>query len=397
MVILKPQYMNEFQCIGAACSDTCCSGWKVYVDKTTYKKYQKIRDKDVAGKIAKYIKKENDTIVGNVACIQTDEAACVFQQDGLCEIQLKYGEEYLSETCLTYPRIFNIVDQQVELSADMSCPEAARLALLNKDLMQFDVLEEMQNIRHRSKQKVNTNQDVWSSCFWEIRTFTIEILQNRSLTVSDRLIFLGLFCERLASVSSNEDRSQIVGVVADFKRKINSPSIKHEIDKFPKTSLIQLKFLMEIMQTQTNVRHSRFQKYYSEVLQAFDVKSFGNDTITKYTEGNNQYYEPFINDHFYILENYLVNQVFYRLFLFKADSNIYEEFLLLTILFCMVRFYLQGVAVFNKEMTPEKAVDIIQAFSKSIEHSSSYLKLITGKVMDMKFDKWAFLITLIKE
>lgn len=397
MVVLKPQYMNEFQCIGAACSDTCCSGWKVYIDKQTYKKYKKIRDKELAGKITKYIKEESNTPVGNVACIQTNEAACVFHQDGLCEIQLKYGEEYLSETCLTYPRVFNIVDQQVELSADLSCPEAARLALLNKDLMQFDLTEEMQDIRHRSKQKINTSQDVWSTCFWEIRTFTIEILQNRSLTVPDRMVFLGLFCERLDSVSSSGNRSQILDVVTEFKRRLNSPTLKSEIDKLPKTSQLQLKLLIEILQTQTNVRHERFHNYYNEVLQAFDLKSVDKDTVTKYTEGNNEYYIPFTIEHSYILENYLVNQVFHRLFLFKADSNIYEEFLLLTILFCMLRFYLQGVAVFNKGLTPEKAVDIIQVFSKSIEHSSNYLNLVTNKVMDIPFDKWALLIVLLKQ
>lgn len=41
IVTLKPQYMNEFQCTGSACSDTCCSGWKVNIDKQTYKKYKK--------------------------------------------------------------------------------------------------------------------------------------------------------------------------------------------------------------------------------------------------------------------------------------------------------------------------------------------------------------------
>lgn len=397
MVVLKPQYMNEFQCIGAACSDTCCSGWKVYIDKQTHKKYKKIRDKELSEKIKKYIKEESNTPVGNVACIQTNEAACVFHQDGLCEIQLKYGEEYLSETCLTYPRVFNIVDQQVELSADMSCPEAARLALLNKDLMQFDLTEEMQDIRHRSKQKINTSNDVWSTCFWEIRTFTIEILQNRNLTVSDRMIFLGLFCERLDSVSSCGNRSQILEVVTDFKRRLNSPTLNSSINKLPKSSEIQFKLLIEILQTQTKVRHERFQKYNNEVLQAFDLNSMDKDTITKYTERINDYYTPFTNEHSYILENYLVNQVFHRLFLFKADSNIYEEYLLLTVLFCMLRFYLQGVAVFNKGITPEKAVDIIQAFSKSIEHSSNYLNLVTNKVMEAKFDKWAFLITLLKQ
>lgn len=398
MVTLKPQYMNEFQCIGNACSDTCCSGWKVNIDKQTYKKYKKIKDREVANKIANYIKKENTLSTDNVACIQTNAGACVFLHDGLCEIQLKYGEEYLSKTCLTYPRVFNIVDQQVELSANMSCPETARLALLNQELMQFDVVEEMLDVRHIIKQSIETKQSVWNSCFWEIRTFTIKILQNRSYSVSDRLIFLGLFCEKLASVSSSENRSQIVNVVTEFRMRLDSSDTVKEISKLPHAYHVQLSIFKEILQTQTNIQHNRLRNYNNEALRAFDFESSDKDAIlSKYTKGCNEYYVPFVNEHSYILENYLVNQVFHRLFLFKEGSNILEEYLRLAILFSTVRFYLQGVAVFEKKMTPEKAVDIIQAFSKSIEHSSSYLNLLSSKIMNTKVDKWAFLITLLKQ
>lgn len=293
----------------------------------------------------------------------------------MCEIQLKYGEEYLSKTCLTYPRVFNIVDQQVDLSGNMSCPETARLALLNQELMQFDVVEEMLDVRHIIKQKIETKQSVWNSCFWEIRTFTIEILQNRSYSISDRLIFLGLFCEKLASVSSSKNRSQIDNVVTEFR--LDSSDTVKEISKLPQAYHVQLSILKEILQTQTNIHHSRLRNYNNEALQAFDFELSDKDAIqSNYIKGCNEFYVPFINEHSYILENYLVNHVFHRLFLFKEGSNILEEYLRLTMLFCTVRFYLQGVAVFEKKMTPVKAVDIIQAFSKSIEHSSNYLNLL---------------------
>lgn len=40
--ILIPEYLTKFSCIGASCEDTCCAGWKVAVDKTTFQKYRNI-------------------------------------------------------------------------------------------------------------------------------------------------------------------------------------------------------------------------------------------------------------------------------------------------------------------------------------------------------------------
>ena len=37
--MLVPQYVRKFACIGGACEDTCCQGWRVPIDKETYKKY----------------------------------------------------------------------------------------------------------------------------------------------------------------------------------------------------------------------------------------------------------------------------------------------------------------------------------------------------------------------
>ena len=42
MKILKPFYYDYFQCIANKCIDSCCIGWKVDIDKKSYKKYKKV-------------------------------------------------------------------------------------------------------------------------------------------------------------------------------------------------------------------------------------------------------------------------------------------------------------------------------------------------------------------
>ena len=45
----------------------------------------------------------------------------------------RVAEEYLSNVYTCFPRVTNKIDEVYEMSLDVSCPEAARLILLNKE------------------------------------------------------------------------------------------------------------------------------------------------------------------------------------------------------------------------------------------------------------------------
>ena len=40
--------------------------------------------------------------------------------------------------CSAYPRVMNVVDDVLQRSLDLSCPEAARMVLLDPNPMEFD-------------------------------------------------------------------------------------------------------------------------------------------------------------------------------------------------------------------------------------------------------------------
>ena len=39
---LRPHYAKNFHCIGTRCQDNCCRGWNVFIDKSTYQRYQSL-------------------------------------------------------------------------------------------------------------------------------------------------------------------------------------------------------------------------------------------------------------------------------------------------------------------------------------------------------------------
>ena len=74
----------------------------------------------------------------NYARIDLNGPGCPFLSEGWCAIQKKLGEAYLPIMCSAYPRVMNVVDDVLQRSLDLSCPEAARLVLLDPNPMQFD-------------------------------------------------------------------------------------------------------------------------------------------------------------------------------------------------------------------------------------------------------------------
>src|SRR3984957_2636041 len=51
----------------------------------------------------------------------------------LCGVQKEYGSALLSATCSTYPRALNSVENELEVSLYLSCPQAARQVLLDAE------------------------------------------------------------------------------------------------------------------------------------------------------------------------------------------------------------------------------------------------------------------------
>ncbi|MVX66390.1 lysine-N-methylase [Clostridium chromiireducens] len=122
--MLKISNYDKFKCIADKCKFTCCQGWDVSIDIDTYNKWgndkanyilDNVKIKKSGNKTEYFINKENH------------EACPLLDKQGLCQIVKSHGEEYLSSTCHTFPRIENIFENKKELSLSCACPEVVEL------------------------------------------------------------------------------------------------------------------------------------------------------------------------------------------------------------------------------------------------------------------------------
>jgi len=105
----------------------------------------------------------------------------------------------------------------------------------------------------------------------------------------------------------------------------------------------------------------------------------------RYAAAYAQYYAPFLAHNQHMLENYLVSYVFRTLFplgaqesthglsIHRAANTIRDQCLLMTVYFGIVQTLMIGVAAFYKErFSTGEAIEVIQSFTKTFEHSPTY-------------------------
>ena len=178
MKTFRPVYVREFKCDGKACDSRCCRDWKVTVDEDTRQKYLNLPD-DERENFFRHVTNEN-------SIRPTNSGACPFLNDELlCNLQLKRGEEFLPAVCQSFPRVTYKLDDETFLQAmTLTCPVAAIEILLRDEPITFETVDGV-NARLVFDFTKKLSRPVKEFLF--VQHKAIEILQRRDLSINRRL------------------------------------------------------------------------------------------------------------------------------------------------------------------------------------------------------------------
>ncbi|MGE5701600.1 MAG: flagellin lysine-N-methylase [Clostridia bacterium] len=367
--IITAQYMNQFQCLGDTCEDTCCQGWYVDIDKKTFVKYHKITDKKVKKKLQNHVKRNKmKTTFTDYATIKFPKGGfCPFLNGNkLCSIQLELGSSYLSRTCATYPRQYNQVFEQFELTGTCSCPEVARLVLLNRDA--FAMQESEEKISADPVIDHLLEEEELRPLFEHVRQFVLNLLTYRSITLEERLLVLGTFLHEL----DYEDPAHVMERMEAYEARLSNGQLAELYADLPVEPEVQFAFLRQNIET--HVQHSITNERY---LDLFRQCRLGWETEERYQEAYQRWYVPFFQEHAYILENYLINYCIGQLFPFSSmykEQTPFEDWLILSLHFILIKHHLISLSYATQGLTPELCVHMIQSFSRTYEHDVTYFE-----------------------
>ncbi len=171
-------YNKHFSCIADKCKHNCCIGWQIDIDKKTFSSYQTLMEKD-----ARF---NNDSFCDNAFRLNSDLRCPFLDGDNLCHIIKNYGEKALCKTCKTHPRFKNFFTGVTETGLGLYCEEACKIILSSKEKMK-PVLIKDDNVQSRLS--------VLERKILKFRKKVITILQNRKITIKDRLYLLERTCD----------------------------------------------------------------------------------------------------------------------------------------------------------------------------------------------------------
>lgn len=323
------------------------------------------------------------------------ENTCPFLSDQkLCRIQEAYGESCLSVTCGVFPRNYNLVNGRMELALHLSCPHAARLALLDPAPMRFSSadlketpwLGRIPALRAADADYPNRAHPY----FEEVRAFVLSLLQNRNYRFEDRLVILGRFCNDL-NLKQDAPTAEVLRLIREYTQVIDTDGFRKFIGSIPDRPAAMLKTLMILLEyrLKTGVTGRRFLECVDRCTQGlhFTMEVPEEELSGAYAAIKAGRYDPFMAEHEYILENYFVNSAFQSLFPFGTQMSTYRknvtfvprtiftEYMLLTMQYAMIKSLLVGMAGYDQEpFETQQVLTLIQSFDKNVGRDLPYLQ-----------------------
>lgn len=207
--VVKPDFLEGFQCKGHECSQCCCRSVfkeeELVISKASYYAV-KSRHKEPSAErlISRSLYKLPRRTPEAYAGIRlTEEGLCPFYRDSICTLRREGGYSVLPSRCRHYPERFRIVPGVLEKWGELGCCWIADNLVQMKVPIAFDTdmqyVEAFQLAGYRLETPFMELDlpELLAESYWDIKLLGISVLQCRMYSLPDRLILLGLVMWKL--------------------------------------------------------------------------------------------------------------------------------------------------------------------------------------------------------
>ena len=379
---LQPEYVGKFRCDGAACNSKCCKNWAVDIDGPTYQKYCTIEPKTERKKIVSHIKFKKQR--GKFIVEMAKNGACPFlRSDGLCKIQKTWGADWLSNTCTVYPRYMYTVGDMLFRGLTLSCPVAADMALLPEEPMAFEQIAMDGAAWEETMRRGAGHMAKMEDALPDTQYGAISILQNRALTIDQRLIVLGFFLDQAGDMVEAGKPEQIemlsaVYTADDFMEKV--PEMLRAI-AFRSVAYVKGMFgLLETLYGKKAAYHGTDDILMQRVVRAFGIENGEvplSELVATYQGAFRSAQEEMLGQYGHIFENYLVNEFFLNHYPHVLDGSFVQNYILFVMTYKMMEFMATTMTM-TEEPKPDakRLVELNVHMVGLFDHSREYLEAV---------------------
>ena len=369
----QPQYVSRFKCDASKCLENCCAkNWTVDIDAATYEKYSQLKPPEKARELTKlfaYNKGMGKYLLKAHPCPMLTE-------NNLCNLQLEYGEDFLSETCITYPRRTSDFGYFFERSLTLTCSVAAEMILFAKEPLRFEAVEVPERI-HSCGGKITIKsmnvKENFAAHLPEMQIAMISILQTRTLSIDQRLIVLGFFFDKLDEISAKDlDVPALTNLIAAYKSKTfwarQVPQLLASVRFDAK------KFVALMIKLFNRLYGGVNEKFIANVVDALRIVTDENNRVSVSKVAANYRRLAAARKNFLahcstVLENYLVNELFLNGYPFRFKIRIADNYAVFVTTYKIFELILFA-ATLKGFGGKEDVLRLVSWFSMRTEHGS---------------------------
>ena len=379
---LIPVFYKTFRCLAQDCRDSCCVGWDIYFDKKDYLRLRRLDAPPALRELLERgVRRIRDENAGSKKYgrfdIKGSSDACPFlAQDGLCALQKACGHEALPYVCKNYPRHIDYTFAAKEYSLSPSCEGVLQQLWELPDGIDF-IEDPLPKAEQRDINYI-LGKDL-APYFAPVRSLFIDILQNRALSLTERMLYLGITVQRLQNEDwdgfdpdrwvdqavSMADAGMIKEMAADIagNRKmyiLQNLEVLHKIAATGKSWPAEISSALEAKQkTETVSGKNGETSVKIQISTVFSPKAY-EDALAQFQTAFSNYE--------YFFENLMVASALYMQFpALSSREKLWKSYVSLCNLYSLYRF--ASVLGCKGNATKERLFHMIVMVSRSLLHN----------------------------
>ncbi len=403
MYYRQPRYYADFHCIGTDCPDNCCYDWNILWKKEEVDKLKSAEN--CSPELKELIEKAfipNKVFEGNFKIAFNEIRRCpLLTEDGLCRIQRELGVEYMSNTCMIYPREYHITGTVIYCTCYLSCREVMRHLINDEksmDLINIPVKqsETLRNALKDSPEDLAAHPELKYRS--ELFEFFYELISDKKHDVETNIIIGALAAQALTKLVNTGDIDRIPETLKALKAQTHNGA--------------QLKSI-ENIRPNYHLRFGFIGKILKEIVGSSMVGMLNNQngtpSVMLYNTANKYLNEIFKDRPFY-LRNIALNLLleFAVPFNFR-DKTIFENYSLFAVAYACLKLNMIAIAingdgdaridVQGKQILytgEDKFVGLTSIICRGLCQNTGKQKKILNLLAEHKFTSPAYLALLVK-
>ena len=364
-----PAYYPNFRCKAGDCRHPCCTGWDIAISMKEYFRmlgldcsFDLRRRLDTAFHLADTPSDDRYAIISR----RWDGDCPLHLPNGLCGLQCECGEDAIPSVCRYYPR-----SPKTHYAYQCQCSNSCEAVVE----MLFDYREPMTFVRRKLtfdfSESIPHTSDRLSKLFPQVQRACLRILQNRSLTLSQRLIHLGELIQ-VMDIPYREGNVEGIHAVLPFSatppKAVDGKYVQATQSSILKAVLAHVRDLLYWLK-ENNVS---LQNLAEEAINALSLSldaPITEETVSLWCRYAQEMAQRF-PDNDRMLEQIFVNHLCYDSFPFSDDRHhFWGSFLSLCTAYALVRVLSVCHLAVYRETESEQTLTPIQAYADIVATS----------------------------